>query len=75
LFWLGVIAGFSGFWIGEFSKVLIFGRLKKNSSEPIMENRSFQQKSSNRGPKRAPKVNTDLKAYLREIEEQGENRG
>ncbi len=72
MFWLGLSAGVIGCASAYFTVWVSWKFLNKSEFQPtIGVARPAQLRSSG---KRVPRANTDLMAYQKEIQEQGENR-
>lgn len=67
----GLIGSFFGVILGQFATRFMASRLQSVETGPIIKAMAAPGKS--RG-KRVPTANSDLKAYHKEIQEQGENR-
>lgn len=76
MFWVGIAIGIGlGAVASSLSFLMLFfskRSLNNEMSSPIIRDRLLRPKALQ---KRAPKALTDLMAYNREIQEQGENRG
>lgn len=75
MFWLGLGSGIVSTSLSFLLFIILFRALNKQKTGPIIEGSTLRGTFGRAPLKRAPKALTDLMAYNKEIEEEGQNRG